>query len=494
MFLNDVKSIVKAGVENDIANSGSQPDDLRASALASRTRAKLLKDWLALGRSLLDFKNDNYAHLLRVIVTDPDQIIHGLPGTQNNEMSTLDFALKLYNMVRFPSRNPLRAPILPKGAFWPALNVAVKHIIPLAPVDPDKFVVQVFRITTEHLGIHFIPWTITHTGPGRQSRTPVWNSWATLGKEDQRRHVDALALRPEEALHKAAVDAQHATMSHDVNVSWNLADVKLRNIVDFIHHGTLPADWIIPSQSTDYVKETYEYVRDNYNNRNDVHKLALFVSIVLGHCLPCIHAPTDTASLLKSATSRSQTRNLVRSLPWISKSKVKGSKESRIHVCMFLTYIIALYDSNSPLRKYMSQHDGNIGNLWSDKHSPFPPFFSFPISNYFSSLGPKGVIAFTLLRVGLLWGEGPKAYASGRFNRNWGLPPISDLTNMLKDLIKKISSPPFGVGDALITLLGQEKAHDLAIAENISMRSVVGVKRPSTSHHSDEPPSQNSCP
>ena len=492
MFLNDVKSIVRAGVEDDIAKSRTQSDNLRASTLASKSRSKLLKDWLGLGRSLLDYKNDNYAHLLRIIVSDSDQIVHGLPGSHNNEFSTLEFSQMLYDMIHFPTRTPLGAPILPKGAFWPSLNVAVNHILPLAPVNPDKFVVHVFRITVEHLGIRFIPWSITHTGPGRRNRTPVWNSWATLGKDDSRRHVDAIVLRPEEALHKAAVDAQNAAMGRDVNISWNLADVKLRDINDFIHHGNLPSDWVIPSQATDYVKETYEYVRDSYNNRNDLHKLALLVSIILGRCLPNIHAPTDTASLLKNATSRSQTRNIVRSLSWISKNKVKGSKDSQIHICMFVSYIIALYDPNSPLRKYMAQHDGNVGNLWSDKHSTCLPFSFLHILIISSFLGPKGVVPFTLLRVGLVWGEGPKSYASGRFNRNWGLLPLSDLSNMLKDLLKKISCPPFGVGDALVTLLGQNKADEVATRENVTLRSVVGTKRPGTSLLSDEPPSQRS--
>ena len=55
-----------------------------------------------------------------------------------------------------------------------------------------------------------------------------------------------------------------------IGVLWRLpeeeAHIKLRNINDFIHHSTLAADWIIPSQSTDYIKETYEYFCDNYNN------------------------------------------------------------------------------------------------------------------------------------------------------------------------------------------------------------------------------------
>lgn len=141
--------------------------------------------------------------------------------------------------------------------------MAFKHILPLAPPNPDKFIVHVFRITVKHLPVHFIPWSLSQSGPGRPSRTPVWNSWATFGKEDQHHHINAIALHPEEALHKAAVDAQNAAMGHDVSVSWSLQDFKLRDLNSIIHYGNLPSDWVIPSQSTDYVKETYEYVPDS---------------------------------------------------------------------------------------------------------------------------------------------------------------------------------------------------------------------------------------
>lgn len=117
MFFNDVKSIVKTGVKDDIARSRSLSNGLQASSLASKSRSKLSKDWLGMGTSLLDYKDDNYAHLLRIIVSDPDQIVHGLPGSQNNEFSTLEFSQMLYNMVHNPTRYPLGAPILPKGTF-----------------------------------------------------------------------------------------------------------------------------------------------------------------------------------------------------------------------------------------------------------------------------------------------------------------------------------------------------------------------------------------
>ena len=244
----------------------------------------------------------------------------------------------------------------------------------LKSFDPPRFTQTVLRLTTEYLKICFIPWRKHHDGPGRQSRIPVWNSWASLGVSDPNREMNYLTLRPEEAIHKAALDAQQMAMDNDANVPWSLDDLKLRNLANAINHDSLPSDWTIPAQSSGYVLETYNYVRDIYNNKNYIHKLALLVSIILSRCLPNIHAPTDTHQLLSKETSKAGTRNVVRSLPWVSKSKTKGSKESHIHVTMFATFIIALYDSNSPLRKYMAKNDNSLGNLWTDKHSVWSPF------------------------------------------------------------------------------------------------------------------------
>jgi hypothetical protein len=161
---------------------------------------------------------------------------------------------------------------------------------------------------------------------------------------------------------------------------------------------------------------------------------------------------------------------------------------------MFATFIIALYDPNSPLRQYMAQHQDSLGDLWADKHSTFflPSSFRLPLSLPFS--GPKGVISFTLLRVGLTWGLGSKAHSSPRFGHNWGLLPLNDLTALLRDLQKKIKTQPHGVGDALVTLLGRKKAEEVALKENVILRAISSArKRPldRDSHVSDadEPPS-----
>src|SRR5882757_9032830 len=92
-------------------------------------------------------------------------------------------------------------------------------------------------------------------------------------------------------------------------------------------------------------------------------------------------------------------------------------------------------------------------------------------------IGPKGVTSFTLLRLGLTWGEGGKAYQSGRFGVSWGLLGTRDIGNLLSELVGKMKSEPYGIGDALITLLGEAKAREVATKEGVPLRGVSGQKR-----------------
>lgn len=72
------------------------------------------------------------------------------------------------------------------------------------------------------------------------------------------------------------------------------------------------------------------------------------------------------------------------------------------------------------------------------------------------------MIPLTLLRVGVIWGIGSRAYTSGRFGNHWGLLTPKDISGLLNDLQDKLKSQPNGVGDVLVTLLGRDKAEEVA--------------------------------
>lgn len=374
LYFQDVKNIVKKGVEADIVREGRDSGNPNTVDILKKRRRAKLKAWLSNGRDILNYDDDNYAILLRAIATTPEQVAKGLPGMETNEMSTHEFATKLFKMAADKNRFPLEAPILPNGSFYPALSVAVSHIHSLCPVrGAAEFGINVFQLTTELLKIKFVPWKPAASGPGAHPRRPVWNCWMSLGKINSSNEQRAIALHPEEALHKAALDAQKAAMSRDAYTSWCTAEVGLSQLDSFIESVSLPTDWAIPQQSTDYVLHTYEYVRDTYDGSKPLHQLALLAAVVLSKCLPNIFPPADTNARLKGSCTRAQTRQIAKGLPWVKKNKDKGMKEPSIFMSMFVTFIIALYDADSPLRKYMATHDNSLGDAWTDKHSKYQP-------------------------------------------------------------------------------------------------------------------------
>jgi hypothetical protein len=168
MFFNDIKAMVKAGIKADITALDNPSHKVRLCNCCTH-----LKNWLHMDFGLLDYVGDNYVNLLWVLITNPALVICGLPDASQNEMSTMAFAQYIYNVVTGPTHNPLGALILPKGTFWPIIQVAVIHIMVLAPTNPAKFVVNILHITTEHLKIHFIPYKKCHNGSGKLSHTPV---------------------------------------------------------------------------------------------------------------------------------------------------------------------------------------------------------------------------------------------------------------------------------------------------------------------------------
>ena len=355
--------MVKAGVEADINAGEGRGDDEQ-----STERKKKLKKWLRNGEGIMDFEHDNYAVLLRAIVTTPEEVAKGLPGMAERQITTMVFATKLYNMVTNRRNNPLEAPILLKGTFYPALKVAIKHIVKTGgeKIKPT-FVIGVLRLTTELLKVRFVPWKGEQTGRGHPQRNPLWNSWISLGGTNQMSEQRTISLRPDEALHRAALDAQRVAIARDANMPWNTVEMNLTDLLQVLDNPMLPSDWAIPQQSTEYVKATYEYVRDTYDCKKPLHRLALLVGIVMSRSIPSIFPPSDLPDRLTTKMSRTETRRVAQGLPWVSRTKTKGMKDGSIFMTMFMTFIIALYESESPLREYLKTHP-TLGPAWTEKH------------------------------------------------------------------------------------------------------------------------------
>lgn len=378
MFFTDVKALVKSGVERDMACEEEDEAYDRASVReAKKLRKTSLQKWHSQDTGLLDYGTDNYATLLRALTTDPQQITKGLPGSDRNILSPLELATILYSIASDSQSQGAKAPVLSKGVFLPSLKEAVRQIEKLAPQGKEsKFTTLALKTCLDLNKVKFIPWKKHYEGAGRQSTAPVWDSWAVLSGKDTSSVANNVSFNMHEEIYHAANAAQEEAMSQDPNASWTSGGLYLKDLPSVLIRTNLPDDWKIPESSSDYVLDTYNWATNSYDASKPVHQLALIVGILMSKALPNIHAPPEAAQkAVQSCTTRMQTREAIKGLPWVEKNKKKGSKETSIFVVMFTTFIMALYDRGSPLRKYMTANNNSLGPAWTEKHREL-----FPIS------------------------------------------------------------------------------------------------------------------
>jgi hypothetical protein len=59
---------------------------------------------------------------------------------------------------------------------------------------------------------------------------------------------------------------------------------------------------------------------------------------------------------------------MVKNVPWCAKPNVKSLNSGNALMTMMTTFVIALYNKQSPLHKYMDQNNSTLGQPWTVKH------------------------------------------------------------------------------------------------------------------------------
>jgi hypothetical protein len=142
----------------------------------------------------------------------------------------------------------------------------------------------------------------------------------------------------------------------------------------------LPTDFKIYPSGIPYVDDTCEWVKNNYNGSNPLHHLALLAAVIVAtSIIPFHHLPPDAESRLKHIKGEKEVRRALMNTGWESKG-TRGMSDKSIFVSMITTYIIALYEPQSPLRKNMLLNPKKgLGNTWTTKYSaPFSFLFLMP--------------------------------------------------------------------------------------------------------------------
>ena len=382
-FLDDTRLLVSDGVRRDIARrilEAGSPEAKLSEIAYAEAREKHLERWLAVDRPLSYgpcAEVGGFNSLLQAVVSAAKDIEGGLPNWGANAMSPAQFVDLLLDMSAPSSPTSPSAPVVKDGSFLPLLKEAHRSLLSLSlqdtPSNKRAFAYNHFFKTVLRLDIRFVPFHLPQSGSrGAPRRKPVYNSWIQLGRRESRLDLPLPPSHPRPSSTQRALAIAHTNaLATDSNAHWYAKGISLRNlhtVIDFIR---LPSDFAsIGSTKSKYINDTYAWVKDVYDGTKPVHHLALVVSIVASSLLPNLFLPQDPdlRARFAEAPSVSQVRELYNSIPWVSREK-KGMKDPSIFVTMFTTFVIALYEPDSPLRKHMGSSARNgLGNPWTDKH------------------------------------------------------------------------------------------------------------------------------
>jgi hypothetical protein len=349
------------------------------------------------------------------------------------------------------------------------LKVVNRSLLSIAAHKDEKgrksLVTRSFALSFKEFKIEFVPAPKRPTGTsGRPCAKPLFNSWGHLGLPDILITSDDLPA-PLPVVAPATVALNNAIPTDSYAV-WTAEDLTLATMKNILHKMTLPADYEFPSLSAHkMVNDTYDWVKAKYDANKPIHHLALLIAIVISSTiLPDVFCSQNQEALFIDALLKEEVRHIYHQMDWITKPH-NGLKKRTIFVSMFTTYIIALYEKDSPLRISMeSNTKGGQGDAWRDKHSKSKPEFFLLLStpsfapSHSISTGAKGVCYSTLIRIGILWGVGKGAYKKGKFGMHWGLHSRKGCEAIYKALRAKLASGTFGPYDALDLLIGERNA------------------------------------
>lgn len=408
-----MKNLVAEGVRKDIRDRiadvsfGSQAI-IDAENAYGKIREDCLVSWLSSESPLAYGRNggdETYKLLLRAVASTEQLIVEGLPNWHNNSMSPSTFVDNLFDMSKPVRPTQPKAPVIQTGSFLPVLKMAHMAIIALFDDDDDpaiteKYLKNILREALKIFHVHFFPCHLPNTGTrGSPNRKPVWNSWTCLGGRDHLQQVPLDDLTSYSAPSGSSSTrnrvlpetiAVKKALANDCNADWSSEHLTLSTLKEVLNKTSLPIDFTTPSSDEPYVQETYDWVRANYDGNNTVHHLALIVSIIVATSfLPHIFISKASKNLFKNAKTPAQVRSIYNMLAWEKRDGKKGVTNKKIFIGMITSFIIAIYEEQSPLRTYMAStsHQG-LGDAWTSKNSTsLRRLLTLPImANPFSSL------------------------------------------------------------------------------------------------------------
>ncbi|KAG6371989.1 hypothetical protein JVT61DRAFT_9007 [Boletus reticuloceps] len=468
IYITDIVVMV-GNVVGDELNVSLCDDDpvIQAQAKERRTALALWKKQ----DHPLAYANNAHRQLIRTIHANNNNLGQGLPAAAMGQKSLTWFADQIIQSAMQKDSHVL-PPFWKHGRALSIFKVVIneaQRLLGSTLDDPAtrSSICSFLSKAALLLKVSNIPWSPNPTGIAGRPMTIVTHSvWINLG---QSMGADSVAQRDHQS-----DDIDRATQNAIMNntqAEWSLLSISLQDIHTIWNKQTLPEEWTHLDSMTwpntadgAYVQQTYNWVRDNYDGSIPLHKLALVMSIIFSKVLPNVCHNIVTPSHLQSADST----NFVRSVPWVPTMSGcrKGMKQPRPFIMMMTTYIVALYEPESPFRLYMSAHKDSLGAAWMRKHNV------------------KAITPFDLVRLGLACSVGTGIFSSPKYHASWNLLKPFEIDCMYRQMAESFNSLPYGPFTFVYSVIGLDMARTIAKRGEIVER--VLNKRPIEMHGTGE--------
>ncbi|KIK78022.1 hypothetical protein PAXRUDRAFT_165099, partial [Paxillus rubicundulus Ve08.2h10] len=153
-----------------------------------------------------------------------------------------------------------------------------------------------------------IPWAPNLSGStGRPVTIVIHNIWINLGLASSTPSQSlSTVLTPVDMRHQATLSAATFMQNMDSNGPWSTFDIPIQDLHTILNRKVLPDEWTMNimtfADDGPYVKETYLWVKNNYNRGKPTHQLAICVAIMFCQVLPNVMHGKKSSALTSSSS------------------------------------------------------------------------------------------------------------------------------------------------------------------------------------------------
>jgi hypothetical protein len=363
VYIKDVQDLIRKSLEKEVEKLLDDDGDDDCVARC-KERRKCLKTWMKTEYPL-DYKESNRL-LTNVVVANHNAVGTGLPLASAGKISMVEFIAKVFELCQKTSRSPVVAPLIHGGHFRDVMGIAIDQMKTLAETDVSQdqniFVKHYLQIVAVQKRIRYAPWNPDPSdGAGRPPQRAFWKVWMNLGRPNP--GVAQLSIRIQDNLDFADSADAHT----DPNVPWNLSGCLFQDLGPFLDRDVRPSDWVKPDPGADYVQRTFSFVYSIFDMKNPAHKMAVVAAAIFMRILPNIAFGSDRLKSNSIGASKRATSQFIQGSAWTYPGRRAGLTEKQPFVSLVITFVLGLLYEQSPLRRYMAEHNDALGKVWTKK-------------------------------------------------------------------------------------------------------------------------------